>query len=149
MSIIRTWLAVIPLSLVIGGLLSPAYSQSDSKTGDGPRGTPVAPSTNPSQSGSASTPRPPPGMAKSGTPIARGQFRSSGDANSEIIRDGQHQTGSWQTRLRRSRSWREEVIEPAAVSPAGSDGYATRQASLHQEVPAWRIDDPGTTGIRT
>ena len=71
MSTIRTWLAVIPLSLVIGGVLSPAYSQSDSKTGDGPRGTPVAPSTNPSQSGSASTPRPPPGMAKSGTPIAK------------------------------------------------------------------------------
>ena len=71
MSTIRTWLAVIPLSLVIGGLLSPAYSQSDSKTGEGPRGTPVAPSTNPSQAGSASTPRPPPGMAKSGTPIAK------------------------------------------------------------------------------
>ena len=70
MSTIRTWLAVIPLSLVIGGLLSPAYSQSDSKTGEGPRGTPVAPSTNPSQSGAASTPRPPPGMAKSGTPVA-------------------------------------------------------------------------------
>jgi hypothetical protein len=69
-SIIRTWLAVIPLSLVIGGLMSPAQSQTESKTGEGPRGTPVAPSTDPSQSGSASTPRPPPGMAKSGTPVA-------------------------------------------------------------------------------
>jgi hypothetical protein len=69
-STIRAWLAVIPLSLVIGALLPPAYSQSD-KTGAGPRGTPVAPSTDPSQPGSASTPRPPPGMAKSGTPVAK------------------------------------------------------------------------------
>jgi hypothetical protein len=67
----RTRLAVIPLALMIGGLISPAYSQSEAKTGEGPRGTPVAPSTDPSQSGSASTPRPPPGMDKSGTPVAK------------------------------------------------------------------------------
>jgi len=69
-STFRTWLAVIPLSVVIGGLMSPAHSQSESKTGEGPRGTPVAPSTDPSQSGTESAPRPPPGMAKSGTPVA-------------------------------------------------------------------------------
>ncbi len=68
MSSIRTRLAVIPLALMIGSLISPAYSQSESKTGEGQRGTPVAPSTDPSQ---ASTPRPPPGLAKSGTPVSK------------------------------------------------------------------------------
>jgi hypothetical protein len=32
-STIRTQLAVIPLALMIGSLISPAYSQSESKTG--------------------------------------------------------------------------------------------------------------------
>jgi hypothetical protein len=41
-STVRTRLAVIPLALVIGGLMSPAYSQTESKTGEGPRGTPAA-----------------------------------------------------------------------------------------------------------
>ena len=73
MSTIRTRLAVIPLALMIGGLIliSPAYSQSESKTGVGQRGTPAAPSTEPSQAGSTSTPRPPPGMDKSGTPVSK------------------------------------------------------------------------------
>jgi hypothetical protein len=68
-STIRTRLAVIPLALMIGSLISPAYSQSESKTGEGPRGTPVAPSTDPSQA--TSTPQPPPGLAKSGTPVSK------------------------------------------------------------------------------
>ena len=68
MSSIRTRLAVIPLALMIGSLISPAYPQSESKTGEGQRGTPVAPSTDPSQ---ASTPQPPPGLAKSGTPVSK------------------------------------------------------------------------------
>jgi hypothetical protein len=70
-SILRTQLAAIPLALMIGGFISPAYSQSESKTGVGQRGTPVAPSTDPSQAGSTSTPRRPPGMAKGGTPVAQ------------------------------------------------------------------------------
>jgi hypothetical protein len=68
-SSIRTRLAVIPLALMIGSLISPAYSQSESKTGEGQRGTPVAPSTDPSQA--TSTPQPPPGLAKSGTPVSK------------------------------------------------------------------------------
>jgi hypothetical protein len=68
-STIRTRLAVIPLALMIGSLISPAYPQSESKTGEGPRGTPVAPSTDPSQA--TSTPQPPPGLAKSGTPVSK------------------------------------------------------------------------------
>jgi hypothetical protein len=67
-STIRTRLAVIPLALIIGSLISPAYAQSESKTGVGQRGTPAAPSTEPD---SASTPRPPPGMEKSGTPVSK------------------------------------------------------------------------------
>jgi hypothetical protein len=69
-SIIRTRLAVIPLALMIGGTAIPAaYSQTDSaKTGVEPRGTKVAPSTEPSQ---ASSPRPPSGQDKSGTPVSK------------------------------------------------------------------------------
>ena len=63
---------VLPLALVIGGsmVMPSAYAQNaDSKTGVGPRGTKVAPSTNPAQA--EVTPNPPVGMEKSGTPVAR------------------------------------------------------------------------------
>jgi hypothetical protein len=72
----------ILLALLISGIVVPsAYSQSESKTGAGPRGTPVAPSTEPSQ---AEAPRPPPGMDRSGTPVANGnsQSMSQSDHNS-------------------------------------------------------------------
>jgi hypothetical protein len=71
----RTRLAVLPLALMIGSLISPAYSQNESKTGEGPRGTPVAPST-PSQA--TSTPQPPPGLAKSGTPVSKDRSEAMG-----------------------------------------------------------------------
>ena len=69
MSSIRTRLAVIPLALMIGSLISPAYSQSESKTGEGPRGTPVAPPTDPSQATSA--PRPHLGWLRAALPSQR------------------------------------------------------------------------------
>jgi len=68
----RISLAALPLALVIGGsmVMPSAYAQNaDSKTGAGPRGTAVAPSTNPAQA--EATPKPPVGMEKSGTPVAR------------------------------------------------------------------------------
>jgi hypothetical protein len=66
-------MAVVPLALMICNIaITSAYPQTDeSKTGVGPRGTKVAPSTDPSQSGSASTPQPPSGVEKSGTPVAK------------------------------------------------------------------------------
>jgi hypothetical protein len=69
----------IPLALMIGGIAVPsAYSQSESKTGAGARGTPVAPSTEPSQ---ANASRPPPGMEKSGTPVANGSSPSTSQSD--------------------------------------------------------------------
>ena len=69
MSIIRKPLVMALFALAMSSTVVPAYAQSDdSKTGTGPRGTPAAPSTNPSQANS--TLKPPPGMDKSGTPVA-------------------------------------------------------------------------------
>jgi hypothetical protein len=69
--ILTTRLSTVLLVLALVGINLPAYSQNDdAKTGTGPRGTPVAPSTNPSQAGSASTLKSPPGMEKSGTPVS-------------------------------------------------------------------------------
>jgi hypothetical protein len=81
----KTSLAVFPLALVIGGsiVMPSAYAQnSDTKTGAGPRGTAVAPSTNPSQA--EPTPKPPVGMEKSGTPVAR-----SADSTREAMSSGE------------------------------------------------------------
>jgi hypothetical protein len=70
-SIFKKRLAAIPLALMIGGMvMSPVHAQNlEAKTGTGPRGTPAAQSTDPSQA--QPSPRPPVGMEKSGTPVAR------------------------------------------------------------------------------
>jgi hypothetical protein len=65
----RSVLLVSSLFLISCFALPSAYSQSESKTGAGPRGTPAGPSIQHSQ---ADAPKPPPGMEKSGTPVAKG-----------------------------------------------------------------------------
>jgi hypothetical protein len=85
----RTWLTAIPLALVIGGIvISPINAQNlESKTGAGPRGTAVAPSTNPSQA--EPMPQPPVGMDKSGTPVAR-----SADNSREAMSGNSQRSGT-------------------------------------------------------
>jgi hypothetical protein len=87
-NIVKTRLLAIPLALTISGFAVPsAYSQNvDSKTGVGQRGTPVAPSTDPSQAGSTSTPRPPAGLAKSGTPVEGSKEAMSGKMDQSKVK---------------------------------------------------------------
>jgi hypothetical protein len=85
----KTRLAAFPLALVIGGIAIPSVNAQnlENQTGAGPRGTAVAPSTNPSQV--EPTPRPPAGMEKSGTPIAH-----SGDNSREAMSGNAERSGT-------------------------------------------------------
>ena len=82
MRVLKPRLMLVPLALVFAVGTSTAYSQQTepSKTGEGPRGTKVAPSTDPSQAG---TPSGTSGKAASGSGQNTTSTRSSSQKSTQ------------------------------------------------------------------